>query len=113
RYRLRYSCPINDTPMRTERQMKLLAIPGSVREASTNAALLRAAVTAAPDGVEVDLYGGLGRLPVFNPDHAEVLPSAAADLRSRVLAAEGLLIASPEYAHGVTGALKNALDWMG
>lgn len=92
--------------------MKLLAIAGSVRKASTNAALLRAAATAAPEGVEVDLYGGLGELPIFNPDHTEALPPAAADLRSRVLTTDGLLIASPEYAHGVPGGMKNALDWI-
>jgi NAD(P)H-dependent FMN reductase len=69
-------------------------------------------VKAAPEDVSVTLYEGLGKLPLFNPDLTEALPPAAADLRARLAAADGLLIASPEYAHGVPGGLKNALDWI-
>ena len=58
------------------------------------------------------LYEGLGALPIFNPDHTEPLPPAAAELRRLTLACDGLLISSPEYAHGVPGGMKNALDWM-
>ena len=92
--------------------MHILAISGSIRAASTNTALLRAAVKAAPEGVTVTLYDGLGSLPIFNPDHTENLPPAAAELRRLTLACDGLLISSPEYAHGVPGGMKNALDWM-
>lgn len=92
--------------------IRILAISGSVRTASTNTALLRAAVKAAPEGVAVTLYEGLGTLPVFNPDHTEHLPPAAAELRRQVLGCDGLLISSPEYAHGVPGGMKNALDWI-
>ena len=92
--------------------IRILAISGSVRAASTNTALLRAAVKAAPEGVVVTLYAGLGELPIFNPDHTEDLPPAAAELRRLVLGCDGLLISSPEYAHGVPGGMKNALDWM-
>ena len=60
----------------------------------------------------VTLYEGLGALPIFNPDHTENLPPAAAELRWLTLACDGLLISSPEYAHGVPGGMKNALDWM-
>jgi len=92
--------------------VRLLAISGSVRAASTNTALLRAAAKAAPEGVTVTLYEGLGKLPIFNPDHTEALPPAVAELRRLALSCDGLLISSPEYAHGVPGGLKNALDWI-
>lgn len=91
---------------------RILAISGSLRAASSHTALLRAAIRQAPEDVVIELHEGLGGLPIFNPDLTERLPPAAADLRAWVLDADGLLIASPEYAHGVTGALKNALDWM-
>lgn len=77
-----------------------------------NTALLRAAALLAPDGMTIDLYGGLGALPLFNPDLEQAEPAAVTDLRRRVRAADGLLIASPEYAHGITGVMKNALDWL-
>lgn len=67
---------------------------------------------AVPEGVELVIYEDLGTLPIFSPDLTEALPPAAADLRARLAAADGLLIASPEYAHGVPGGLKNALDWI-
>ncbi len=92
--------------------MKILAISGSLRRASLNTALLRAAVRIAPPGIEVTLYRGLGELPLFNPDLEATGPAPVAALREQILASDALLIASPEYAHGVTGAIKNALDWM-
>lgn len=92
--------------------MKILAISGSLRAASLNSALLRATARLAPPGVVVTLYNGLGELPLFNPDIEATNPPAVASLRDQINAADALLIASPEYAHGVTGALKNALDWM-
>lgn len=94
--------------------MRILALSGSLRRRSSNTALLRAAAALAPAGMEIELYEGLGALPHFNPDVEESgeLPPAAADLRARVGAADGLLISSPEYARGVPGSLKNALDWL-
>lgn len=92
--------------------VSLLAISGSLREASLNTMLLRALARIAPDGVDVRLYGGLGELPLFNPDIEATDPAPVRQLRERILAADALVIASPEYAHGVTGAMKNALDWM-
>ena len=90
----------------------LLAISGSLRAVSSNTALLRAAIALAPPGVEIRLYEGLGDLPHFNPDLEADEPPAVTDLRARVRWADGLLISSPEYAHGVPGAMKNALDWL-
>jgi NAD(P)H-dependent FMN reductase len=95
--------------------MLIVAISGSLRQASTNAALLRAAARVAPEGMEVLQYEGLASLPHFNPDHdtAESTPApAVAELRALLASADGFVISSPEYAHGVPGSLKNALDWI-
>jgi chromate reductase len=92
--------------------MRILALPGSLRAASINAALLRAAARIAPAAISVTVDTALGRLPLFNPDDAERPPPAVAAFQARVAAADALLIASPEYAHGVTGTIKNALDWL-
>ena len=93
--------------------MRILAVSGSLRAASTNTSLLRVAAVLAPPDVEVALWGGLADIPPFNPDLEEDPPAPpVADLRTRIDAADGLLISSPEYAHGVPGVLKNALDWL-
>lgn len=92
--------------------MKILGISGSLRAASLNSALLRTAVALAPPGVEVQLLRGLGDLPLFNPDLEARPPPAVTSLRRAVDAADALLIASPEYARGVSGTIKNALDWL-
>jgi chromate reductase len=92
--------------------MQILAISGSLRNASLNTALLRAVARIAPPGIEVVLYRGLGDLPLFNPDIEATDPEPVVTLRNQILVSDALLIASPEYAHGVTGAIKNALDWM-
>lgn len=92
--------------------MKVLAISGSLRAASLNSALLRAVVRLAPADISVELYRGLGDLPLFNPDIEATNPKAVVSLRKQITSADALLIASPEYAHGITGAMKNALDWM-
>lgn len=93
--------------------MNLLAISGSLRAASSNGALLEAARLLVPPGVEFRIYEGLASLPHFNPDlDIDPLPPAVADLREQVRWADGLVISSPEYARGVPGSLKNALDWL-
>ena len=95
--------------------MKIVGICGSLRAESSNAALLRAAAALAPPSMEVALYEGLGGLPPFNPDidrEEDVPPAAVAELRALLASADGVLISSPEYAHGVPGTLKNALDWL-
>ena len=93
--------------------INILAISGSLRAASQNTMLLRAVKRLAPSDFHVDLYRGLGALPLFNPDVLALGPPVAvAELRSRIISSHAVLIASPEYAHGVSGAIKNALDWM-
>src|SRR5579872_2393862 len=97
--------------MASER-MIVLGLCGSLRRASVNLALLRAAARLAPPGLELRVFGRLGELPLFNPDLEAELPPPVAALHGAVAAADALLIASPEYAHGVTGTIKNALDWL-
>ena len=95
--------------------MRIFAISGSLRARSSNTELLRAAAMVAPPSWTFDLYDGLGRLPHFNPDldaEGSTPPEPVHDLRARVAAADAVLICSPEYAHGVPGSLKNALDWL-
>ena len=93
--------------------MKVLAIAGSLRTTSSNAALLRAGARLAPAGTEVVLYEGLADLPLFSPDlDVEPLPAPVAALRALIATVDALVISSPEYAHGIPGALKNALDWL-
>lgn len=93
--------------------MRILAISGSLRTGSSNATLLRAAAMIAPAEVEIVTYDGIGALPHFNPDLDEgAPPEVVRTLRSEVAAADAIIISSPEYAHGIPGSLKNALDWL-
>lgn len=94
-------------------RLRILAISGSLRARSSNTSLLRLAIEIAPDDMQIVMYDGLASLPHFNPDDdVDVPPAPVLDLRAHVGAADGLLICSPEYAHGVPGSLKNALDWL-
>jgi len=74
---------------------------------------LRAAASHAPSNMEVLIYEDLGRLPHFNPDlDGDSPPQAVGELRALLGPAQGLIISTPEYAHGIPGTLKNALDWL-
>ena len=93
--------------------MNVLAICGSLRARSSNLAALQAAARLAPAPMEVVLYRGLAELPPFNPDlDGDDPPSPVVALRRQIGDAQALLICSPEYARGVAGVLKNALDWL-
>jgi chromate reductase, NAD(P)H dehydrogenase (quinone) len=95
--------------------MRLLALSGSLRRASTNTAALEALARLAPEGVKVLVYRELAELPPFNPDddlEDRPKPEPFEKLRALIGASDALIIAAPEYAHGVPGALKNALDWL-
>ena len=95
--------------------LRILAVSGSLRAQSSNTELLRAAAALAPATLRITVYDGLAELPQFNPDLDEegaVAPPAVRTLRTLVGAADAVVICSPEYAHGVPGALKNALDWL-
>uniref|UniRef100_Q020A5 NADPH-dependent FMN reductase n=1 Tax=Solibacter usitatus (strain Ellin6076) TaxID=234267 RepID=Q020A5_SOLUE len=91
----------------------ILAISGSLRSRSTNTAVLEAAAQLAPDGTVVRIWQGLGEIPPFNPDvDVPPAPLAVEAFRAELRAADAVLICSPEYAHGVSGVMKNALDWV-
>ena len=93
--------------------MNILAISGSLRATSLNTAVLQAAGRLAPAGVTIEMFEGIGNLPFFNSDlDGDRLPREVAEFRAAIGAADGLLISSPEYARGVAGVMKNALDWL-
>ena len=92
--------------------MTILAVCGSLQRQSANLRLLHAAVAAAPAGVKVVLFDGLGALPHFNPDiEAAGAPETVMRWRRGLEESDAVLIASPEYGHSLPGALKNAIDW--
>jgi chromate reductase, NAD(P)H dehydrogenase (quinone) len=97
---------MNDPPV------KILAISGSLRAASMNTALLSAAIALVPASVQITLYESLNELPHFNPDLEEANLPPVSDFCTQLQGADAILICSPEYAHGVPGVLKNALDWV-
>ena len=90
---------------------RLLGISGSLRANSFSTAILSALADATAGQAAYD-FADIGALPHFNQDlYVEPLPAAAQNLREQVAAADGLVISSSEYNHGVPGVLKNALDW--
>jgi chromate reductase, NAD(P)H dehydrogenase (quinone) len=90
---------------------QLLGFAGSLRSGSYNRALLRAAVELAPEGVRIDIHD-LGDIPLYNGDlEAKGDPEPVARFKNAIRQADALLIACPEYNHGVPGVLKNAIDW--
>ena len=92
--------------------LRVVGIAGSLRKASYNRALLRAAVELAPERMKIEVRD-LGGVPLYNEDvETEGVPQAVLDLREAIGAADGLLISTPEYNHGVPGVLKNAFDWL-
>jgi chromate reductase len=93
--------------------MRVLGISGSLRRASYNSALLRAAAERLPAGVELVEYDGLASIPPYDGDVEELgTPAAVAGLREAVRSADAVLVATPEYNHSIPGVLKNALDWV-
>lgn len=100
---------------RETRRRRVLAISGSLRRESFNRRLLEAAIAAAPPGLQLSLDEGLRELPLFDEDlerATEGGPKAVRRLRDAVKAADGLLIATPEYNWSIPGVLKNAIDWL-
>lgn len=93
--------------------MRILAISGSLRAASSNSRVVAALALLDVPGVSVSVAHGLGELPHFNPDlDVDPAPASVEAFRAQVLAADGLILCSPEYAHGVAGVMKNGLDWL-
>lgn len=92
----------------TNEPIRVLGIAGSLRDGSFNQGLIAAAAQLAPSGMTVVAHG-LGDLPMY--DGSLELPASVVDLKRAIQAADGLLIASPEFNYGIPGVLKNALDW--
>ena len=93
--------------------MKILTLCGSLRANSSNRALLRAYERLAPSNISVQHYEQLGELPHFNPDlDTETVPHHVGTLHSLMARADAVVISTPEYAHGLPGVFKNALDWL-
>jgi chromate reductase, NAD(P)H dehydrogenase (quinone) len=93
--------------------VKIVGISGSLRAGSSNAAVLRTAAEVAPPGVTIDVWERLGELPHFNPDLDDDDPPAPVrEFRQLLRDADAVIVCSPEYAHGMPGSLKNALDWL-
>jgi len=95
--------------------MKIVAISGSLRAGSTNAALLHEAARLAPLGMDFVFCDAIGEIPHFNPDldvDDDSPPQVVRDFRRLLISADGIVVSCPEYAHGVPGTMKNALDWL-
>jgi NAD(P)H-dependent FMN reductase len=110
---------MEETPMSDDRLLEqpfqIFALSGSLRAKSANTAVLHALQAIAPANVTLAVSNQIDALPHFNPDldgEDATPPLAVQELRARIGQADGLLISSPEYAHGVPGVLKNALDWL-
>ena len=91
--------------------MTFVAFAGSLRKGSFNRLLLRAAVDVAPAGMAIDVHA-IDEIPLFNEDIEDPVPAPVARLKDAVAAADGLLLATPEYNAGVPGVTKNVVDWL-
>ncbi|HEX5655110.1 MAG TPA: NAD(P)H-dependent oxidoreductase [Chitinophagaceae bacterium] len=91
---------------------KIVAISGSTRLHSTNLGLINAIIDLFSENYDFRIFRGLSDLPHFNPDlDTDNVPQAVSDFRNLLRSADGILICTPEYAMGVPGTLKNAIDW--
>ncbi len=91
---------------------RILGISGSLRRASFNAALLRAAVELAPAGSSIEVASIRG-IPLYDADlEAQGIPAAVLELKEKVVAADALLLVTPEYNNSIPGVFKNAIDWL-
>ncbi len=93
--------------------MRIIGIPGSLRTASYNRALLHAAASVAPDDCELSV-ASIAEIPLYNADseRSTGIPAAVSALKERIAASDALLIATPEYNGSLPGVLKNAMDWL-
>ena len=92
-----------------KKKIKILAVSGSLRSTSSNTAIVRWIEKILPEHIEYIIFEGLAHLPPFDDSDSE--PEAVTGWKQQVQQADGVLICTPEYAFGVPGALKNALDW--
>ena len=99
---------------RPHNQRRVLALAASLRRDSHNRSLLEAAADLAPEGLSIDVYDGLGSIPLFDQDHEESRGALAGitHLRDAVARSDAMLIATPEYNQSIPGVLKNTIDWL-
>jgi chromate reductase, NAD(P)H dehydrogenase (quinone) len=91
----------------------IVAISGSLRAHSANTTILQAISELAPDNINIQIYEGIGNLPHFNPElDGDLALAPVQSWRTRLKHADAVIFCTPEYAHGVPGVLKNALDWI-
>lgn len=91
---------------------KIFAISGSTRKGAANHSLLTAIAGMMASDLDITIYRSVADLPHFDPDrNLENVPDSVVDFRERISMADGVIICTPEYAHGVPGSLKNAIDW--
>ena len=91
------------------KKIRILALPGSLRTNSSTHVVLREIEKMIPSGVNFEIFDGVGGLPHF--DGPDEVPLVVKDFLNKIKNADGILICTPEYAFGVPGSLKNALDW--
>ncbi|MFC8850895.1 MULTISPECIES: NADPH-dependent FMN reductase [unclassified Micromonospora] len=92
--------------------MRILAVSGSLRQESFNTQMLRALPSVAPDGMEFEVFEGLGDIPLYNQDlDVAEAPEPVRRWRTAIREADGLVIATPEYNGSIPGVVKNAVDW--
>src|SRR3984885_9794408 len=93
--------------------IKVLAICGSLRQASYNRMTLKVAEESLPPGMTLEVFDKMAEIPLYNEDvKAKGFPPAVAELRAKIKAADALLIVTPEYNYSMPGVLKNAIDWV-
>ena len=93
--------------------MKILAISGSLKSTSSNSAILHALKKMAPSEISIIIYEGIGSLPHFSPEtDGDKSPASVIDYRKQLRSSDAVIICTPEYAFGMPGVLKNALDWV-
>jgi chromate reductase, NAD(P)H dehydrogenase (quinone) len=93
-----------------EKTLTILGIAGSLRKASYNRGVLRAAQQLVPEGAKIELFE-LDGIPAFNQDEETNPPTRVTELKERVRAADAILFSTPEYNYSIPGVLKNAIDW--
>jgi chromate reductase, NAD(P)H dehydrogenase (quinone) len=92
--------------------VRILLVPGSTRQRSTNLAAMRTAHELERDEMSTHLFTGLAGLPLFNPDHDyEPLPGSVVELRRQIALADGVLFSTPEYMGTLPASFKNLLEW--
>lgn len=94
------------------KKFTIVGVSGSLREASLNTLYLRSLALACPDNVDFSIYSNLASMPPFNVDDDENPPESVLHWKAFLAESDMIVLVTPEYAHGISGVLKNALDWL-